>query len=114
MTLHTFNPAVAPSPGTTNTPRVSLNKAEFGDGYTQTSPKGINHIRRTLTLKWEGLLPEQAAALDSFFTGQGGYIPFYYRHPVEGVTRKWTCEEWGSTYGAPAKFTATLVECFAP
>lgn len=112
MPLATFNPEIDPSPGTTMTPTIALNESSFGDGYTQASPKGLNHIRRSLSLKWTVLTPDQAADLDAFFMGQGGYLSFYYTHPADGVARKWTCKEWSRTFGAPFQFQATLVESF--
>src|SRR5690606_11010776 len=113
MTIPTFNPAVAPSPGTQRTPEIALNKASFGDGYTQASPKGLNHIRRVLTLKWDGLAPDEGLALESFFAERGGYKPFWYEHHSDGVRRKWTCESWSGVSGTPNTFTATLKEDFS-
>lgn len=113
MPIATFAPEIAPSPGSQRTPEVKLRKSEFGDGYTQASPAGLNHIRRTLALKWDGVSPAQLAALNAFFEAQGGYKPFWYTHAPEGVQRKWTCDTWGVTYGAPASFTATLREDFS-
>lgn len=112
MPIPTFNPAVRPSPGTGRNVELSLNKSSFGDGYTQASPKGLNHIRRVITLKWDALTMEQAYALDAFFVGRGGYKPFNYT--IRGdIERKWTCEEWAMSDAAPFSFTATIKECFA-
>lgn len=112
MPLNTFTPPVAPSPGSAVTPEIALNKASFGDGYTQASPKGLNNVRRSLSLKWEALTVEQAKQIEAFLVGQGGYLPFYFTHQVDGVQRKWTCETWSVTYSAPASVTATFLENF--
>lgn len=112
MPLATFTPPVAPSPGTSNSPEISLNKTPFGDGYTQSSPKGLNNVRRSFSLRWDVLTEAQAKTIEAFLVGQGGYKPFYYTHPIDGVIRKWTCETWTVTYGKPAKVSATLVENF--
>lgn len=113
MAISTFAPEVAPSPGTQRSPEVSLTRASFGDGYTQAAPKGLNHIRRTLSLKWDGLTPVQIAALESFMVEQGGYKPFYFTHLPEGVRRKWTCDTWSASFGTPATFSCTLREDFS-
>jgi phage-related protein len=113
MALPTFNPSVAPSPGTTRKPEISLNKSQFGDGYTQASPKGINHIRMTMELKWEGLTPAQVAELEAFFVERAGYKSFKYRHFSETVTRKWTCGEWSASFAAPCTFSASIREDFS-
>lgn len=112
MPLNTFNPPMRPSAGTNITPEVNLRKAQFGDGYTQNSPNGLNHIRRVVTLRWDFLTLTQALQMQNFMVGQGGYIPFYYALNGEGSVRKWTCESWSVTDGHPAKFTATLKENF--
>ena len=65
MAFPTFTPPVPPSPGTANKPKVKLLKAEFGDGYTQTTRDGLNHVRRTLSLKWEFLTPTQAKTISA-------------------------------------------------
>jgi phage-related protein len=114
MALNTFTPNPPPSPGTTNEPKLKLLKAEFGDGYTQTTRDGLNHIRRTMTLRWQLLTPTQAATLESFFVGQGGDTPFYYTPTNEVSAVRWTCEKWNKT-GIEAgfqEFTANLEQSF--
>jgi phage-related protein len=113
MALDTFTPPVAPTLGTSNSPEVSIYKTSFGDGYTQSSPKGLNNIRQTLSLKWDVLTLDQAQKIEAFLVKQGGYSPFYYAAPLSGVTRKWTCEQWTVTYAGPAKVTATFKENFS-
>lgn len=113
MALATFAPSIAPSPGTQRSVEVSLVQANFGDGYVQASPKGLNHIRRSLSLKWDGLTPGQVSELETFFVTQGGYKPFYYQHPSDSVMRKWTCDSWSSSISAPLTFSATLKEDFS-
>lgn len=114
MAIPVFNPVIEPSPGTMLTPEVSLNEVSFGDGYTLAAPAGINHIRMRLNLKWEGLAKEDHDAIRSFFEARKGYEPFYYTHPSDGVQRKWTCKSWSSMLSIPYKFSAELVENFAP
>lgn len=111
MSLATFNPPVEPSPGTATKPEVKLKKAAFGDGYTQTTRDGLNHIRRVVTLQWEILSQEQADAIEAFFIAQGGDTPFYYTLRGD-VQRKWTCEEWDRVRASPNTCSATLQEDF--
>lgn len=112
MALTTFNPPIGPSPGTTLTPQISLWSSEFGDGYSAAAPKGINHIRQTVSLKWDGLEEAQAKAIIAFFTARGGYQPFYYKPYGLDVTLKWTCKDWSMTASAPFKVTAKLEQSF--
>ncbi|MTH61206.1 phage tail protein [Paracoccus litorisediminis] len=112
MPLNTFNPPVRPSMGTGIAPEVTLRKAQFGDGYTQNSPAGLNHIRQVVTLKWETMSLAEARQIETFLIGQGGYIPFYYTLNGESTPRKWTCESWALTDGHPSKIQATFRENF--
>jgi phage-related protein len=112
MALATFAPSIAPSPGTAHKPRVSLNKAEFGDGYTVASPRGLNHIKHTVALRWEGLTENQALELRTFFEGQGGYRPFYFQPRGFATPTKWTCSDWSFSDAAPWRFEAQLEESF--
>src|SRR5690606_29261995 len=43
--IPTFDPPFAPSPGAQNKPEIKILQAEFGDGYSQPTPNGLNHIR---------------------------------------------------------------------
>lgn len=113
MALNTFTPVIQPSPGTSLTPEIALHEVNFGDGYTLSSPNGINHIRHTVSLKWDGLTLAQHDSLRAFFLGQKGYLPFLYTHPSDAVLRKWTCKTWSSSFGSPITFTADLVENFS-
>ncbi len=112
MPLEVFIPEVMPSPGTSTKPMVRLKKAEFGDGYTQAAPDGLNHIREVLTLSWAGLSKNQALALDNFFRRHGGYYPFFYAGVFYEIPLKWTCDDWSMSASAPWKFTAKLTQYF--
>jgi len=116
MTLATFTPPIAPSPGTTDKPKVKILKADFGDGYSQWAPDGLNNIRRTLSLTWEVLLPAQALAITSFmFTQAAAALPFYYTPSDETTAVKWTCDNWEDKRGDNGIRTvvATLEQSFA-
>ncbi|MBB4184903.1 phage-related protein [Sinorhizobium terangae] len=112
MPLPTFTPPVAPSPGTSHAPTVNLWEAEFGDGYSQPTPKGINHIRRNVSLKWDALTYDQMRAVVGFFEDRGGNRPFYFQPYGEQTPRKWTCKEWTHSAQLPWQVTATFVQSF--
>jgi phage-related protein len=98
MTLATFSPNPPPSPGTVRKPKLKILKADFGDGYTQPTPDGLNYVRRTLGLQWDLLSPAQADAFDAFFVANVA-LPFWYQPSDEGTAIKWTCEDWDFTTG---------------
>jgi phage-related protein len=111
--METFKPPVRPSPGTGNKPEIKLLEADFGDGYTQGAPDGLNHIRRVLSLTWEMLLPAQMNEIVDFFTRHGGHTPFLYTPSNEGEPVKWKCKDWSDTRaGDGMKVVATLREDF--
>lgn len=112
MTIPTFNPIVRPSPGSDFKPVISIRKAAFGDGYTQAAPAGLNHIRQTVSLKWDGLTEAQAASLRAFFESRKGVEPFFYRPYGIAEPVKWTCSDWSWTAQAPFSFYAKLEESF--
>jgi phage-related protein len=114
MAIATFTPPRAPNVGTEDAPKVSLLKAEFGDGYTQATAAGINHIRRIISLEWEVLTPTQAKAMTDFFVAQGGYKPFWWTPSNEATPLKWTCEEWKDKRdkGGLRTVSATFIQSF--
>jgi phage-related protein len=113
MTIATFTPTPKPSPGTVRKPKLKILKAEFGDGYTQPTPDGINFVRRTIQLKWDLLTPTQEQTFDAFFT-TNVTKPFWYTPSDETTAVKWQCSDWSSTVGDGGyrSFTATLEQDF--
>jgi phage-related protein len=112
MALDTFTPPVPPSPGTKTKFTPKLRKVEFGDGYTQVTRDGLNHLRRQVPLTWEALTIAQAQALEDFFVGKGGDTPFLYALSDDSV-RQWRCEDWERERNGPNTFTATLIQDFS-
>lgn len=97
MALATFNPPIEPSPGTSVSPTFKLKKAEFGDGYTQTTRDGLNHIKRVVQLEWETIAQAEAAQIVAFLDQMGGDTPFAYAVPSD-VQRTWTCNDYSSRF----------------
>ncbi|MEH6647977.1 phage tail protein [Sulfitobacter sp.] len=112
MPLPTFAPPAAPSLRTQHSPEISLNEAAFGDGYSQSSPRGLNHIRNMITLRWDGLAPEEMVTIRAFFEHLGGWQAFLYQPHGMPAPLKWTCKEWSAVASAPRSFTAKLRHSF--
>ncbi|MFC3322631.1 phage tail protein [Mesorhizobium cantuariense] len=114
MSLPTFSPPVAPSPGTAFKPTIKILEADFGDGYSQPTPKGLNNIRETLTLAWGGLTDWQMVEINDFFRARRGSEPFWFAPVGDAAARLWTCKEWDrKTDQGIWQMTATLVESFS-
>lgn len=101
MTIATFTPPMNPSVGAINKPKVSVLRADFGDGYSQATRSGLNHIRNEFSLTWEVLTPTQADAIEAFLIQQGGDIPFLWSRPGKSTPDKWTCENWEVSFLSP-------------
>ncbi len=94
MALETFNPPVAPSPGTQRRPELTILSAQFGDGFSQDAADGLNYIRKTIEVRWDVLTQSQAKTITDFFEAKGGITPFLYRHPFTPAALKFTCKDW--------------------
>lgn len=113
MALDTFAPPVAPSPGSTMTPALKIREVEFGDGYTQPLPDGLNHIRMTIQLNWDGLTEAEMNTIWAFLVAHKGTTPFYYQTIGDADPRKWTCKEFERRKSSGLfTLSATLVESF--
>lgn len=114
MTIPTFYPPVAPSPGTSSKPEIRLLAATFGDGYSQVARSGLNHIKQVLNLRWDVLTAAQAAQITDFLEERGGDQPFFYTPPRTTTPVKFTCEDWQEAQNAAglSSLTATFKQCF--
>lgn len=118
MPLDTLTTSLAPQRGglvLEETQRV-LN-ANFGDGYEQSTPDGINAVRGSITVTWPPLPITECDTIMTFFRSHNGQ-PFYWTLPNEGTPRIWRVD------GAPRReygiapnydrISAKLVERFDP
>jgi phage-related protein len=114
MALATFDPPLMPSPGTARRWKPNTLKAEFGDGYNQSQPNGLNHLRRTVDLRWNVLTDDQAENIVEFFVAHGASRPFLYQVPRDASPVKWTCEDWTDDVDDAGfrKVAATLIQSF--
>lgn len=113
MSLPTFRPPIGPSPGTKFAPQVKVLEAEFGDGYSQPTPDGINNIRETVELKWDGLTECEMHSIYDFFTARKGAQPFLYKPAGYHKPLAWTCKEWTrSLTDGVWKMSANLIQSF--
>lgn len=113
----TFAPPVAPSPANTTQKTVTgaVRRAEFGDGYSQRAPDGLNFTKCQLTLSWPALASADAATIEAFFIAEGsGATAFFYTPYLEATALKWTCATWTKSYvdGDIVSLQATFVQEF--
>ncbi len=110
MAFVTFVPPVRQSPGTSNAPEIKILAAPFGEGYSQESPDGSNHIRDMVTVTWDALLEAEAQTIWDFFM-QHTTIPFYYAMTGQAA-RKWTVTQPKRTWETPNTVTAVFKQSF--
>lgn len=115
MTTPTFTPPIAPTPGMKNKPEIALLKADFGDGYTQVAPRGINNVRKVYDMSWDVLFPDEADEIIVFLEQQKGSNPFFFIVPGTSKQVKFTCETWSDQTNAAGfrAVTATFRQNFS-
>jgi phage-related protein len=111
----TFTPPVIPSPGQGTNKKVTARvlRADFGDGYSQRGPDGLNYVGRALTLVWATLSQADADTIEAFFVAHVA-LAFYYTPPMESTPLKWSCATWNRSYpGGPTHaISADLMQEF--
>jgi phage-related protein len=74
--------------------KPNLYISRFGDGYSQESPAGLNHIDGDMALSWSMLTVTDEEAMRAFMRERGGYKPFWYGLPGDSVMWLWKCRAW--------------------
>ncbi len=111
--METLNLSQGPSTGSDLDFAVRLIENQFGDGYRQTAPDGLNAVVRTWNLHWTELSIDNAGYLESFLVAHVGRA-FLYRLPRDQYPRAWDCKVFrrGQPAGGYDSFSATFVERF--
>lgn len=103
MALQTFTWRVAY--GSDPSYKADIREFGFGDGYRQTSPKGLNPVTAEIPVTCPGLTLAQKNACLAFLSGNAGK-PFLYAHDGQPAL-KFICREWGSRKQAPNLYEVT-------
>lgn len=79
-----------------NTPKVK--KMQFGDGYQQRTPDGINNILLNLDFSFDNRNNDEATAIIHFLTARRGVESFLFTPPPPyGVSKRFVCADWTDT-----------------
>lgn len=108
--MSTFTWSPAPGAAQDKTPRVRA--SQFGEGYQQRTPDGINTIARVWTLTFRRVTAD-VDAIDAFLTARNGAESFIWTPPT-GAAGKFICKKWGETVPALVlqEISATFEEVF--
>ncbi len=82
----------APSYSPQNTPKVNIVSADFGDGYSQRTPEGLNYIKDNWNVPWNALPNSEAQTLIGFLKAHYA-LPFLWTPPREAVAKKFICTQ---------------------
>ncbi len=111
MAYPEFKPPVRPRTSSAGV-EIKTISVDFGDGYSQVAPDGLNAARETVTLTWPALAFKQAAQIHAFFKGRNA-APFLWALPGEAA-RLWRCVKWTRPFSVGTQsMTAELTEVFA-
>ena len=112
----TFVPPKPPAPGSGWQRTLATRRIEYGDGYTQLAPDGVNVRRIQMLLSWPLLSHADADAIATFFETQIGKS-FLYDPPwitTGAGTYLWSCAEWSRSEptSVSSEIQATLAREF--
>lgn len=118
MTTLTFSfpVGVDAAPGSSVETEPKVRRAEFGDGYIQRSPNGINSIRDKFTVMAKNVTPAQALEIIAFMKARKGCESFYWTPTDEVTPRKFICSKWDRDFADHEARTMKLTfeEVFDP
>jgi len=84
-------------------------RADFGDGYTQAVPDGINNEEEMWELSFDQYPIADVQTLESFFDSLGAADYFYWTPPYEATSKKWRQEgEYSVSFDGPLTKTMTV------
>lgn len=101
MALQTFTWRVEKR--TRPTWRASIRQFNFGDGYSQNSPQGLNPVKAEIAVVVPSLSRAQRDAVHAFFKANAGR-PFLFAYDGDPL-QKFTCEEWSEEKHRPDLYT---------
>jgi phage-related protein len=101
-----------PSYTTSGSDKFAELKTQFGDGYTQTTPDGINAIKETWNLVFDPIAVADITAIRDFFRSKVGQS-FTWTNP-SGVEKRFqrTGEVNWTLVGLSGTLTVTIEEYF--
>jgi phage-related protein len=90
-----------PSSGYSKQANTRVRAIEFGDGYAQRSPDGINNTKYTWELSFNNRRYDVINDIEAFFIDKQGSRHFLWTPPDESVEYTVVCANWSSNIGSP-------------
>ena len=111
--MSTFSPPIAPSYTTAVDTQIKMLTNDFGDGYAQDTPDGLNNIADTFNVVWTNISDTNAIIIRNTLKGYNG-LPFTWTDP-DGNTNNYTCVKMSRAFTGfrNGNFTATFNQNFS-
>ncbi len=109
-------PNITPSRGSRAGVEARVLKAQFGDGYAQRAPDGLNHLTKTYEFELRAAPAADLNTVLNFLVARGGREPFTFQPQGYAAAVKWVCERWSEpewispTHGS---LSATFIRDFS-
>lgn len=87
--MTTTFPDIAPDRNSTRTKEDKVLRADFGDGYAQTAPDGINNYTVKWDLSFANYPAEDVDAITNFLDARGSNESFYWTEPFSDTPTLW-------------------------
>lgn len=84
--------ALPPSPSTAPRKNFRVLRADFGDGYSQRTPDGLNVQMEEWTMVWSNVTLAEKNVITNFIDSLQGVGAFYYTMPGESIQKVWSCD----------------------
>jgi len=107
MTIDTLPSTPAPDQYDAST-EISNWEADFGDGYSQRAPKGINNTKDSVPLNWTNLTKVEMIVLRDFCIAHSGGQTFYFTLEDEDDPKKFALMSYVRKYVSYDNYTFTL------
>jgi phage-related protein len=95
-----------PNQGASMRPKFAVNKAVFGDGYSQRVADGINNVKQVWDLSFTLRPRADIDAIDTFLSTHEGVSSFEWETP-KGETLRFICETYATSYNHDGDCSAT-------
>lgn len=97
-----------PDRGYTRNTKPKVLVYQFGDGYSQRIPDGLNSIRYDYSLTFNNRSIPEANAIIQFFEGTFGAEYFLWTPPQETTQIKVIASDWSNTYESAISRTVSV------
>jgi phage-related protein len=102
-------PAINPDTKSRRSKSNRVLKADFGDGYSQTSLDGVNTVEESWELSFDNYFKADIDTIVAFLDSQASYKSFYWTPPDESTPKLWRQDgDYSVTLAGPLTRSLTV------